>query len=46
MDIPLRAKISQDINNRFSKNPAALHAKAPAGKFIRETSHHVRKKGH
>jgi len=45
MDIPLRAKISQDVNNRFAEDLATLHDKTPAGKFIRETNHHVIKKG-
>ncbi len=31
MDIPLRAAISQDVNNRFSDNLATLHDKLPAG---------------
>ena len=45
MDIPLRAKISQDVNNRFSEDLATLHDKTPAGKFIQEINHHVTKKG-
>lgn len=45
MDIPLRAAISQDINNRFSDDLATLHDKLPAGKCIEEINHHVVKKG-
>jgi len=44
MDIPLRAAISQDINNRFSDDLATLHDKLPAGKCIEEINHHVVKK--
>ncbi len=45
MDIPLRAVISQDINNRFSDDLATLHDKLPAGKCIEDINHHVVKKG-
>ena len=43
--IPLRTKISQDVNNRFSEDLATLHDKTPAGKFIRKINHYVIKKG-
>ena len=43
--IPLRTKISQDVNNRFSEDLATLHDKIPAGKFIRKINHYVIKKG-
>ena len=45
MDTPLRAAISQDINNRFSDDLATLHDKSPAGKCIEDINHHVVKKG-
>jgi hypothetical protein len=34
MNIPVRAAISQDINNRFFDDLATLHDKSPAGKYI------------
>ena len=45
MDIPLRAKISQNVNDRFSENLATLHDETPASKFIKEINHHVIKDG-
>ncbi len=45
MDIPLRAVISQDVNNRFSDDLATLHDKLPAGKYIEDINHHVVKNG-
>ncbi len=45
MDIPLRAAISQDVNNRISNDLATLHDKSPAGKYFEDINHHIRKKG-
>jgi hypothetical protein len=45
MDTPLRAAISQNINNRFSDDLATLNDKVPAGKYIEDINHHVVKNG-
>lgn len=45
MDIPLRAAVSQDVNNRFSDDLATLHDKSPVGKCIEDITHHVVRKG-
>ena len=45
MDIPLRAKVSQQVNDRFVENLTVQHDETPAGKFIDEISHHVVKGG-
>ena len=45
MDIPLRAIISQDVNNRFSDDLATLHDKLPVGKYIEDINHHVIRQG-
>jgi len=44
MDIPLRAAVSQDVNNRFMDNLAALQDTTPAGDIIGETTRPVVKK--
>lgn len=45
MDIPLRSKISQQVNDRFMDDIATLHDKTPAGEFIRNVTCHVIKGG-
>lgn len=45
MDIPLRAKVSQQVNDRFVENLSAQHDEAPAGKFIDEINHRVAQYG-
>jgi hypothetical protein len=45
MDIPMRATISQQVNNRFSDELATLHDKSSAGDAIKKINHHVMKKG-
>jgi len=45
MDIPMRATISQHVNNRFSDDLASLHDKSQAGDAIKEITHHVIRKG-
>ena len=45
MDIPMRAKISQSVNNRFSDDLATLHDKSPASDTIKEINHRIMKKG-
>lgn len=45
MDIPLRAKISQDVNNRFMTDLASLPNATPAREFIDEITRHVIKNG-
>jgi hypothetical protein len=44
-DIPLRAAVSQQVNNRFMDNLASLHDSTPVGDFIRDTTRHVIKNG-
>ena len=44
-DIPLRAAVSQQVNNRFMDNLASLQDTTPVGDFIRDTTRHVIKNG-
>jgi hypothetical protein len=41
MDIPLRAAVSQDVNNRFMADLATLQDATPVGDFISEMTRHV-----
>jgi predicted transcriptional regulator len=41
MDIPLRAVVSQDVNNRFANNLATLQDATPVGDFIKEITRPV-----
>jgi len=45
MDIPLRAKISQDVNNRFMTDLASLPNATPAREFIDKITRHAIKNG-
>jgi len=45
MDIPLRAAVSQDVNNRFMNNLATLQDATPVGNFINEITRPVVKSG-
>jgi len=45
MDIPLRSKISQQVNDRFMDDLATLQDKTPAGEFISKVTCHVIKGG-
>jgi hypothetical protein len=44
-DIPLRAAVSQQVNNRFMDNLASLQDTTPVGDFIRDATRHVIKNG-
>jgi hypothetical protein len=41
MDIPLRASVSQDINNRFMDDLATLEEKTPIRNFMDELTVHI-----
>jgi len=43
MDIPLRASVSQDINNRFMDDLATLEEKTPIRNFMDELTVHITK---
>jgi hypothetical protein len=45
MDIPLRATVSQEVNNRFMDDLATLHDQSPARGLIDEITRHVMKGG-
>ena len=45
MDIPLRASVSQDINNRFMDDLATLEEKTPIRNFMDELTVHITKNG-
>ena len=45
MDIPLRASVSQDINNRFMDGLATLEEKTPIRNFMDELTVHITKNG-
>lgn len=45
MDIPLRAKISQQINDRFSDTLSAFHDDSPVHELIADISHHQMNNG-
>ena len=45
MDIPLRASVSQDVNNRFMDDLATLEEKTPIRNFMEELTAHITKNG-
>ena len=45
MDIPLRASVSQDVNNRFMEDLATLEDKTPIRHFMDELTVHITKSG-
>ncbi len=45
MDIPLRASVSQDVNNRFMDDLATLEEKTPIRSFMDELTVHITKNG-
>jgi hypothetical protein len=45
MDIPLRASVSQDVNNRFMDDLATLEEKTPIRHFMEELTGHITKNG-
>jgi hypothetical protein len=45
VDIPQRAAVSQDINNRFADNLAQMQDRTPARNCFDEVVRHIRKKG-
>ncbi|WP_339138490.1 MAG: hypothetical protein WGN25_09375 [Candidatus Electrothrix sp. GW3-4] len=45
MDIPLRASVSQDVNNRFMEDLATLEEKTPIRSFLDDLTVHITKNG-
>jgi hypothetical protein len=45
MDIPLRASVSQDVNNRFMEDLATPEEKAPIRSFLDDLTVHITKNG-